>query len=171
MEPKNQFNIWYVVIAILGVLLLRDLWVQSQAVQPIPYSRFERYLDEGKLAKVIVGDQYVKGVFREPQPDGSTGFVTTRVEPGLAERLAQSGVEFTGAVESTFLRDVLSWVVPMLVFFGLWMFVFRKMAVLTRRGPAIVVLTICAGLTVYGFSQYPKIQIGDTTVIHSPSRF
>lgn len=41
--------------------------------------------------------------------------------------------------------------------------VFRKMAVLTRRGPAIVVLTICAGLAVYGFMQYPKIQIGDTT--------
>lgn len=41
--------------------------------------------------------------------------------------------------------------------------VFKRMAVLTHRGPATVVLLICAGLTAYGIHQYPKVQIGDTT--------
>ena len=41
--------------------------------------------------------------------------------------------------------------------------VFKRMSVLTQRGPAIVVLVICAGLTVFGLIQYPKLQIGDTT--------
>ncbi|HUS25369.1 MAG TPA: MMPL family transporter [Candidatus Binatia bacterium] len=41
--------------------------------------------------------------------------------------------------------------------------VFRRMAVLTRRGPATVVVAICAALSVFGASQYPRVQIGDTT--------
>ena len=41
--------------------------------------------------------------------------------------------------------------------------VFRRMAVLTRRGPAVITLSICLVLTVYGAIQYPKVQIGDTT--------
>lgn len=40
---------------------------------------------------------------------------------------------------------------------------FRRMAVLTRRGPAIATLTVCAALAVFGFTQYPKVRIGDTT--------
>lgn len=41
--------------------------------------------------------------------------------------------------------------------------VFKKMAVLTHRGPATVVLIICACLSIFGASQYHKVQIGDTT--------
>ena len=41
--------------------------------------------------------------------------------------------------------------------------VFKKMAVLTRRGPATIVLIICAALSIFGASQYHKVQIGDTT--------
>lgn len=41
--------------------------------------------------------------------------------------------------------------------------VFKKMAVLTHRGPATVVLIVCAILSVFGASQYHKVQIGDTT--------
>lgn len=40
---------------------------------------------------------------------------------------------------------------------------FRRMALLTRRGPAIVVSTICIALAAFGASQYPRVQIGDTT--------
>lgn len=41
--------------------------------------------------------------------------------------------------------------------------IFRKMAVLCRRGPATMVLAVCGVLTIYGIVQYPKLQIGDTT--------
>ncbi len=41
--------------------------------------------------------------------------------------------------------------------------VFKKMAVLTHRGPATVVLIICLALSIFGASQYHKVQIGDTT--------
>jgi predicted RND superfamily exporter protein len=41
--------------------------------------------------------------------------------------------------------------------------VFRRMAVLTRRGPATIVVLVCAGLSIFGASQYRHVQIGDTT--------
>ena len=128
MEKKTQFNVWYLILAVIGVMLLRDLWVQSQQVEPISYSKFEQYLDQGLIEQVVVGSQHISGTFKSPLPEGQTRFVTTRVEPGVAERLDKAGVEYTGATESTFLRDLLSWVVPVLFFFVLWMFVIRKLA-------------------------------------------
>ncbi len=127
MERKTQFNIWYVVLAVFGVILLQNLWAESQRVEPIPYSEFERYLDEGLIDEVVIGSEYIRGTFAEPR-NGKSAFVTTRVEPGLADRLKDKGVRFTGAVESTWLTTLLSWVLPVLLFFALWMFVFRKVA-------------------------------------------
>jgi cell division protease FtsH len=112
---------------VLGVLLLRDLWTQTRTVESIPYSRFEQYLAEGKVETVAIGTQTIQGKFRKPQ-DGITGFVTTRVEPDLAARLKEANVEFGGVIESTFLRDLLSWIVPALAFFGIWFFLIRKLA-------------------------------------------
>ncbi len=45
MNRKNQISIWYILIAVMGVVFLRDLWVQSQTIEAIPYSQFEAYLD------------------------------------------------------------------------------------------------------------------------------
>ena len=49
MDKKTQINFWYVLLAIFGVVLLRDLWVQSQTIAAIPYSQFEDYLGEGVI--------------------------------------------------------------------------------------------------------------------------
>jgi len=126
MERKTQINLIYVVLALIGVVLLRDLWVQMQTIEPIPYSRFEQYLDQGLVRDVVVGEDYIRGNFTQPQ-NGKTQFVTTPVDPRLADRLRGKGIEFTGAIENTWLSTLLSWIVPVLVFFGLWMFVVRRL--------------------------------------------
>ena len=126
MERKTQINLIYVVLALIGVVLLRDLWVQMQTIEPIPYSRFEQYLDQGLVRDVVVGEDYIRGNFTQPQ-NGKTQFVTTPVDPRLADRLRGKGIEFTGAIENTWLSTLLSWIVPVLVFFALWMFVVRRL--------------------------------------------
>ena len=50
-----------------------------------------------------------------------------RVEPDLAEDLAKYGVKYTGTVESNLISTILSWIVPILIFFGLYMFVMRRL--------------------------------------------
>jgi cell division protease FtsH len=50
------------------------------------------------------------------------------VEPDLAKSLGDHGVVVTGQVESTFLRDLLSWILPVLIFVGVWVYVLRRMS-------------------------------------------
>ncbi|MET0218020.1 MAG: ATP-dependent zinc metalloprotease FtsH [Burkholderiales bacterium] len=128
MEKKTQFNIWYLLLATLAVLYLHDLWVQIRTVEPIPYSQFQDLLKEHKVKEISITNNYIQGELTQPLPDGRSKFVTTRVEPELAKDLDQYNVKFTGVVESTFLRDILGWVIPAVVFFAIWMFVMRKFA-------------------------------------------
>ncbi|MCS6877696.1 MAG: ATP-dependent zinc metalloprotease FtsH [Geminicoccaceae bacterium] len=127
MDRKQQLHLWYVVAAALLLLLFQGWWREMRTTEVIPYSEFLDYLDKGLVDRIAVGDQYITGFFKEPQA-GKTQFVTPRVDPAIANDLAKRGVQFTGVVETTFLRDLLSWVVPVLVFFAIWAFVFRKFA-------------------------------------------
>ncbi|MGB5080362.1 MAG: ATP-dependent zinc metalloprotease FtsH [Burkholderiales bacterium] len=128
MERKTLFNIWYLVIAILGVLWLRDLWVTATQVEPIPYSEFLHHLKEGRIREISVSNNAIQGAYKEPQTGGRSRFVTTRVDPELARDLAAYDVKFTGVIENTFLRDILSWILPALVFFAVWMYLAKRMA-------------------------------------------
>ena len=126
MNRGHQISIWYIFIAIMGIVLLRDLWVQSQTIEAIPYSQFEAYLEDGSIEDVTIGSTTIKGTFTSPQ-DGKIGFVTTPVAPDLAERLNETGVTYTGAVENTWFTTLLSWVLPALFFVGIWMFAIRRL--------------------------------------------
>jgi cell division protease FtsH len=128
LDRKTQINIWYLALALIAVIWMRDLWVASQQVEPLAYSQFMRLLEQGKVADISIRDNIIHGTLREPLPQGETKFVTTRVDPQLASQLAKYDVEFRGIIQNTFVRDLLSWVVPMLIFFGLWFFFIRKMA-------------------------------------------
>ena len=126
MKRGTQINIWYILLAVMGVVFIRDLWVQSQTIEAIPYSQFETYLDQGTIEEVTIGSSTIHGTFKQPQ-DGKTGFVTTPVTPDLADRLNDTGVTYSGAVENTWFTTLLSWVLPALVFVGIWMLLIRRM--------------------------------------------
>src|SRR5690606_11464891 len=123
---KTQFNIWYWVAAIFAMMAFQYFFATSGQVAQIPYSQFETYLAEGRIAEVAVSDRFIQGRFKEPV-DGRPKFITTRVEPDLARQLQERGVVVTGEIESTLLRDLLSWVVPVALFIGIWMFMLKRM--------------------------------------------
>ena len=131
MDKKTQLHLWYAFVALLLVVLIQGWWSTARETELIPYSQFLSYVEQGKVDDITISDQLIRGSFKEPQ-GGKTQFVTTRVDPAVAQELAKSGVQFTGVVESTFLRDLMSWVVPILVFFAIWAFVFRRFA--DKRG-------------------------------------
>ena len=128
MEKRTQLNLWYAFVAVLLVFLIQGYWRTARETELIPYSQFLTYVGQGAVTDIAVSDQYVRGSFKEPQQGGKTQFVTARVDPAVAAELQRSGVVFTGVVESTFLTTLLSWVVPILIFFALWAFVFRRFA-------------------------------------------
>jgi len=128
MDKKDQWNAGYWLVAILLILTLQSYWQAASTVASVPYSEFEKALAEGRVAEVLVADRTVTGKLKSPDSQGKTLLVATRVEPELAERLSKFGVPYTRVVESTWLRDILSWVLPVLVFFAVWFFLFRRFA-------------------------------------------
>ena len=127
LNKQTVFHIGYWLAAILGILLLQHFYAAAQRIEPIPYSQFEQLLHDGKVAEIGVSDRYIQGRLKEPL-NGKSQFVTTRVDPRFADELQKYGVTFTGEVESTLVTDLLSWVVPALLFFGVWMFLSRRVA-------------------------------------------
>ncbi len=127
IEKTTRFNVAYLFVALVGVMLLRDLWTGYQTVARIPYSEFRALLEQGKVAEVVISADQIRGELKEAR-DGKTLFVTTRVEPELADALEQQGVRFSGEVEDRIFPALLSWVLPVLFFFAIWMFLMRRVA-------------------------------------------
>jgi len=128
MEKKTQFSIWYFIFAMFAVFTLHDIWVQMRSTEPLPYSEFQKLVKEGKVADIAISDNTIQGTLKTPLSDGRDKFVTTRVDPELAKDLGQYDVKFTGVIESTFLRDLLGWVLPAVIFVGIWMFAMKRLA-------------------------------------------
>ncbi|MGT5402264.1 ATP-dependent metallopeptidase FtsH/Yme1/Tma family protein [Escherichia coli] len=128
MEKKNQWNTGYWIVALLLLLSLQSYWQTAKTVEPVPYSEFEKALAEGRVAEVLVSDRTVTGRLKSPDSRGKTTIVATRVEPDLADHLSKYDVPYARVLESTWLRDVLSWILPAVAFFGVWFFLFRRFA-------------------------------------------
>lgn len=127
MDKKTQINFWYIIIAILGMLVVQSFYKQYTKIEPIPYSRFHTLLEEDKIEEIAVTENHIYGTLKEKNADGLKDFVTTRVEPELADKLDKHNVVYTGVIQSTWMRDLLSWLLPMAVFIGIWMFIIRRM--------------------------------------------
>ena len=128
MNNKVSFSIWYVLLAMMAVVLVHDLIHTFNKVEELPYSEFKKLVVDGKIAEVSVANHVLTGKLK---PDGESkeqkSFATVRVEdPDLVRELNQHGVTFTGVIESTFWRDVLSWVVPVALFVGIWFFILKR---------------------------------------------
>ena len=125
---KRQIMIWYTVAAVIGILLFQQFWSSYSQIQTIAYSEFERLLDQGKVSEVTVGTDTVQGSLKEPLPSGKREFFAIRVDPQLADKLAKYGVVVKGVPSGGLIQTILSWVVPAVIFYVIWMIVFRRFA-------------------------------------------
>ncbi len=129
MEKRQKFSIWYVLFGVWIVLIIQSYIASMLATQVIPYSRFLDLLKGGKIVEVAVTANQIEGKMKVDgaTPGETKAFRTVRVDPELSTLLDQYKVVFKGEVESTVLRDLLSWVFPIILFVGVWYFLFRKM--------------------------------------------
>ena len=128
MKKETQYHAWYWVAAMLGVMIIQLIFASYTQIAQLPYSEFQDDLKAGKIAEVRVSGNYIQGKFTQPDKNGLTDFITTRVDPEIAQELSKYNVKFAGHIESTLLRDLLSWILPIALFFGVWMFAYRRFA-------------------------------------------
>jgi cell division protease FtsH len=144
MERKQRtFSMLYMLAAMLAVF-------GSQAIMWAPhpetlsYSEFKALLKAGKVSELglykdtiegtlspsglegLLPKERIEGIQRSGK--GGLAFATTRVEdPGLVSELEAAHVRFTGHAANTWVSTLLSWILPSVVFVGLWLFVMRRM--------------------------------------------
>jgi cell division protease FtsH len=131
MDPKDRkqtWMLWYVVMAFLAVVALQQFWTTLSQTETMPYSQFEQLVSAKQVSSVVVSANSIQGALKAPLPDGKTQFATVRVEPAIADKLEAAGVKVSGAPPSGLLSEILSWVLPAIVFYLLWTYLFRGMA-------------------------------------------
>ena len=89
----------------------------------IPYSEFKEAVAAGNVTEISVSPHVIHGKMKDDKI-----FNTVRIEdPDLLKDVGQRNVKVTGVIESTIVRDLLSWIVPIALFFGVWWFLLRRM--------------------------------------------
>ncbi len=119
---KTHFTIWYFVIAILIILLIQNYFVSRKTEDVIPYSEFKELLSAGKIKELTINPESINGEEKTERK-----FQTVRVEdPDLVKELEASHVKYTGKIESKWLMNILSWIVPLIFFFFIWRILFSR---------------------------------------------
>jgi cell division protease FtsH len=122
---KTHFTIWYFLIAFLIILLIQNYIVSKRAEDVISYSEFKEALRAGKVQDITITDESITGV--RDVNGTARRFQTVRVaDPDLVKELDAHQVKYTGKVESKWLMNILSWIVPLVFFFFIWRVLFSR---------------------------------------------
>jgi len=149
LNQRIQFSLAYVLVAAMVLLLLQS-WLQAPRTVEIPMSRFLDLVRADKVEKVALTEREIRGIAKpDALPTGPSGagdrlrqwltsdaaevrvFTVTRI-PGVEEapliaELERHQVEFTGKIESTFVRDLFfGWIIPLGVMIAIWMVLMRR---------------------------------------------
>ncbi|HWP77576.1 MAG TPA: ATP-dependent zinc metalloprotease FtsH [Methylomirabilota bacterium] len=147
-RQKTQFSLVYLFIALMVVFAIQS-WIRAPRTVDIPMSQFLTLVHEGKVLRVSLGEREIQGILKPgalPTPpagpgdrlrqllgaeQGPTVFTTARIpatdDYDVVRELQNAKVEFSGRIESTFWRDLISWLVPLVLMAGLWLFLMRRM--------------------------------------------
>jgi len=144
MNRKQQrFSVLYLLFSLL-LLWAVQTYILSLPRQEITYSQFKALVKQGLVTDIIVEKDSVRGNIKPEgikqilseeglkqirhDPKEPLSFSTVRVDdPALITELEKVGISFRGEVTSTWLPTLLSWVVPVLIFFVLWSYLISKM--------------------------------------------
>jgi cell division protease FtsH len=128
MEKQHKFSIWYVLIAIWIVIILHNLLNQMFAIERIPYSEFVNALQKEKVIEVAVTQDRIQGKMKtlKDGQEAEKAFSTVRVDPEVSELLEKYNVTFKGVAESNFLKNLASWIFPIILFVGIWYLMMRR---------------------------------------------
>ena len=125
---KQAWTIWYVIVAVMGVLLAQQAWNAFEQTETISYSEFQTLVADKKISQVVIGSDTIQGTLKAPAANGVNKFVTVRVDPAIADKLAAEGVKVSGAPPAGVMGAILGWVIPGIIFYFIWVVIFRGFA-------------------------------------------
>ena len=125
MKRDGDAQLWTFMAFVAFFFLAQALFFEPADRVSLSYSEFERLAREGRIERVTISGSSISGEFRQPL-DGKTHFRSNLVNPALAERLEGMDIEIDSVPPDPFLGALLSWIVPVALFLGLYFFLFRR---------------------------------------------
>ncbi len=124
--PQKKASNW--VFLILSVVLLVSTFLPpsfGQTVEKVPYSTFIAQVNDHQVTSASVGDKTIRYQLEENGPVYTTNPVFDLNLPTL---LQENGVEFSATPPDSnqWFGSLLSWVIPPLIFVGIWSIFLRR---------------------------------------------
>ena len=126
--PAFQLDwIWYGLSFFVLLYFVSTLGTSFLGAREIPYSEFRALLGKDAISDVVVGPSAITGTIK-PQAKNAIPkpFTTIRVEPSIADELQKHNVKFSGEQPAGWLERITMWLLPTLLFVGVWVFFLRR---------------------------------------------
>src|SRR6201995_2143880 len=96
IKREHHINFWYVIAALIAIMLIQDFLIQTTQTKTIPYSEFQQLVDQGAVSDVVVGQTSIPGTLKDAKPSEPQRFSTYRVPPEIAAKLTAAKLAFSG---------------------------------------------------------------------------
>lgn len=147
-ERRPRFSILYYAVVIVLLIGIQLAFFWSGSTQEVPYSTFRQLITENKVESVKISPEkiYLKlkqgpesiAAKKEQPQEGPGGLLQSPskqdelvVNPvrddQLIELLESHGVKYQGLPSSTWIGELIQWVLPFALLIGIYFFVFRRM--------------------------------------------
>lgn len=166
-SPQNFFNknpiFIFAIFAIVMVVVFKFFDTGSsfsgglsgnEASKNVAYSELKKLIESGQINQVSIGQTTIKAV----SSSHNTIYTAKKVnDPDLVNLLDQKNIAYGAYSETNWFTDVLfSWVVPIFIFFGIWMFLASRM----QKNMGSSILGIGSSKKLVN-SEKPKVKFND----------
>ena len=125
LEKKTQLSIAYAVLTLLLLLSLQNYF--ANPVETLPYNQFLALVKSGQVTECTFSGEYIHG--RAGVDGQEISFRTAIMDhPELIALLEEHQVEFTRRPSNNWFTQLLSWILPALIFVGIWLFIARRLS-------------------------------------------
>lgn len=130
-DPKSRKPFIYYYIVVLVIMMALNFlvvpFIKEGQIKQVDYGTFMTMTEKGEISKVDIQTNQIVFVGKNDNVTYKTGLMN---DAGLTDRLHNAGVEFSSDIvrkDSPLLDAVLSWVLPLVIFYFLWNGISKKM--------------------------------------------
>lgn len=140
MDKRIHFSLWYFLAALLVLIAIRD-FVASSHIATLSYGQFKQAIKQNAVKDIVIANDRISGqaqiaFLKKSLPESKTldtqtewsEFITVRIaDDDLIAELDAADIDYSGVIESTLLKAILSWVIPITIMLFVWQIVIGRM--------------------------------------------